>query len=330
MANMVASAVVVPDMEAESTTLDLPSLKKRRQSSHSSTSSAAKRPRLDTNIHEPTGGTLHTKSLSSAVSPPSSTARATESDRRKSATNVSERQRTRRLFGALLGPAAKSAPSKNLSNNVQQRRLEAEKKQAARQAELAAQADEDARVLLLRREAEQKLWDDEGMRLRWESERHKAAFLKTSSHDNELVLYWLPWDLTEDQKATVAEQIKTTDARIVGEGGEASTLAIVDGQDSMIRDDDQSLEQQRNDNASAPELMTTTNTNPVKTGAVEADEIKGNPVESELSTIPNGTTNVENTGADQFNSSMDKELLEDPEGEEADVVVEAGEDAVIY
>jgi len=182
----------------------------------------------------------------------------------------------------------------------------------------------------VRREAEQNLWDHDGKRLRWEGERQKAAFLKTSGGNGDIVLYWLPWDMTEAQKATVAEQIKAAEASIVSEGGEVASIATADGQDFVINDDGQSLKPQSNDNQSASELKDISNAELMTIETADNEEVESNRATVQPSTISNGTNKFENAAADLSNPAVNKELLEDPEGEEADVVVEAGEDAVIY
>jgi len=235
---MIASAVVVPESDPKASPTGSPTLKKRRQSSHSSTLSASKRPRLNDDRQEANTAAVESIGIQSIV-PPVETALPSTGDRRRSGANASERQRSRRLFGALLGPAAKPVVNTKSSNAAHQRGLEAEKRQAARQAELAAQAEENGRVLLAQREADQKVWDEESRRLRWETERHQARFLRTSGKDGECVLYWRPWDMTESQKRTITEQVEETKARIVGEGGreEEGTTIAGDAHDKMAIDD---------------------------------------------------------------------------------------------
>lgn len=318
---MVASAVIVPETELIATAPETvsPPQKKRRQSSHSSTSSTSKRPRLEDKAQESTNGVAaQTNGAHSAAPPPSAPA----SDRRKSAINVNDRQRSRRLFGALLGPAAKPANSTSKANPAQQRRQEAEKKQAARQAELAAHAEEDTRTLLAQREADQKLWDEQSQRLLWESERFRAPFLRTSGRDGECVIYWRPWDMTDSQKKIVEEQVREQEAKIVGEGGEAMPVVSQDAEKRGSVGGESGAVGTALDGADEAKPLSPAAASPpqeIPKPAIVVDE----PV-----VAPETTEGA--TATELLDMPVDKDLTDDAEGEDVDVVVEAGEDAVIY
>lgn len=322
---MIASAVVVPEPEPDTNRAAYPPLKKRRQSSLSSNTSVSKRLRLDESTQGVNSNALEANSASPVASvAPKVTPVA--SDRRKSATNVSERQRTRRLFGALLGPAAKPATAPSISNAAQQRRLDAEKKHAARQVELAAQAGEDARALQVRREAEQKLWDEDGRRLLWENDRQRAGFLRTKGAHGESVIYWRPWDMTQDQKKLVADQIEEVEARIVSEGG-AVKAAVADNE----------KEEMTEDNYARPSKATVDDAVLGQEGETEhiTTGSEPGPISSNAETVDAPEAAIEATLDLQIiteppDVSKEKEPADELEGEEADVVVEAGEDAVIY
>ena len=136
---IVPSAVVLPELVDEAG-VSPTRTNKRRASSTSS--SASKRQRLDSNDPLPT------------ETNPAST--------RRDAVDIDERKRGKRLFGGLLGTL-----SQNSSSTAQRRRVDIERKQREK---LKAQKDEDEEVKRSRQEeidaakrTRQKIWDAESV-----------------------------------------------------------------------------------------------------------------------------------------------------------------------
>lgn len=193
---MISSAVVIPDEpqpqpQPESPTQ--PRSLKRRQSSISSETS--KRPRLDAPSSNDRAGSPTTQSPTtsrdgaSAMSPP----RQTDAGRRKSSLNVEQdKSRNRRLFGSLLGTLSQSSrPSKsaagtNAASARNSRREEIENRQRERlkreNQELADTARRKKEEVDRVRRIEQRIWDEEGMRVRHRNLRATARSLKTKTN----------------------------------------------------------------------------------------------------------------------------------------------------
>lgn len=150
---------------------------KRRQSSISS--NASKRPRLSVDAN---GDSFVRRSQASPRD-----ARGPVSDRaapvRKTslqANTKEDRQRGKRLFGAVLGTLSQRG-----TTAAQKRRADIEKKQ---QAKLKMQAEEDELArnerleeLRSKRRKEQVIWDEAGMRIRHSSMLASAKFLRTET-----------------------------------------------------------------------------------------------------------------------------------------------------
>lgn len=191
MYSTVASAVVMPEpSEAKESSPTL----KRRQSSLDSTE--AKRPKFTETSQE------------DSRSPPAAGANASDRSRGNGRRNgaVEERKRGQRLFGAILGTLSQSSPSAG-----QRKRQEVEKKQLDK-LKLRHEEDEERKKhkreeLLVTRRKQQKVWDEEGMRLRHRNMLAMAHFLKTKTTPP---LYYKPWEMRSEEDSIIQQQISDT------------------------------------------------------------------------------------------------------------------------
>ncbi|KAK5714345.1 hypothetical protein LTR17_017201 [Elasticomyces elasticus] len=120
-----------------------------------------------------------------------------------------EKQRSKRLFGALLGNLNQPG------DRTSKRRQEIE---ARRKAELQRQDDERVEekqrrleALAEHRTAVQKKVDEESMRIRHAYTLKMANFLQTSSEPK---LYYKPWELRPDEEDRIEQQLKEAEALI--------------------------------------------------------------------------------------------------------------------
>ena len=166
---MISSAVIVPEPED----LPPPSPSHKRRQSSLSHNDPYKRPRLDTqSSREPNGHSLQP----SATSPP----------RRKSSITGSgaaeERKRGQRLFGALLGTLSQSS-----TTTAQKRRADIEKKQLGKLQQRDEELEEEKRrkreKLDVIRRKEQKVWDEQSVRLIFKSKRTSPDGVTRSDYD---------------------------------------------------------------------------------------------------------------------------------------------------
>ncbi|KAK4897005.1 hypothetical protein LTR27_005252 [Elasticomyces elasticus] len=152
----------------------------------------------DTPAHE-------AKSLESKPEPPNTD---TTHPRRKGVV-TDEKQRSKRLFGALLGNLNQPG------DRTSKRRQEIE---ARRKAELQRQDDERVEekqrrveALVEHRTTVQKKVDEESMRIRHAYTLKMANFLQTSSEPK---LYYKPWELRPDEEDRIEQQLKEAEALI--------------------------------------------------------------------------------------------------------------------
>ncbi|KAK9426226.1 putative Pinin/SDK/memA/ protein conserved region-domain-containing protein [Seiridium unicorne] len=123
-------------------------------------------------------------------------------DRRQSA-SVEEKKRGKRLFGGLL-----STLSQTNKSSSQKKRHEIERKQQARVSQQKAEDDKHreerlAKLKAVRRQ-EQIEWEERVMRTKHDHLLDTARFLETRSEPR---IYYLPWELTEDQEDLIKDQI---------------------------------------------------------------------------------------------------------------------------
>ncbi|KAK4561854.1 hypothetical protein LTR86_004534 [Recurvomyces mirabilis] len=134
---------------------------------------------------------------------------------RRKAGAMDEKQRSKRLFGSLLGNLNRP------SDRASQRRQEIE---ARRKAELQRQDDERLeeknrrleRLVEHRRETQITV-DKENTRIRHAQLLNNANFLQTSSEPK---LYYRPWDMREEEEDRITQQVREAKATIARERGE--------------------------------------------------------------------------------------------------------------
>ncbi|KAK4962874.1 hypothetical protein LTR10_000501 [Elasticomyces elasticus] len=136
-----------------------------------------------------------------------------------------EKQRSKRLFGALLGNLNQPG------DRTSKRRQEIE---ARRKAELQRQDDERVEekqrrleALAEHRSTVQKKVDEESMRIRHANTLKMANFLQTSSEPK---LYYKPWELRPDEEDRIEQQLKEAEALIERElaAFEGRTVRVIE------------------------------------------------------------------------------------------------------
>ncbi|KAM3072019.1 hypothetical protein ACMFMG_008485 [Clarireedia jacksonii] len=216
----VASAVVVPKSDAPRSPR-----RKRRQSSVSD--DVSKRPRISPEPNSGSPSTLRSsphavdtskRDTSTKTEPLGISAEGSKNvgaERRKSSVQE-ERRRGQRLFGGLL-----STLNQSTTNGQQKRRQEIEARQkeraAQRKAEEANRKKESIANLKAIRVVEQVKFEEQSMRIRHSNMLAMAHFLSTKTEPK---LYYLPWELTPNNKADIDAQIADTKALIEREEAE--------------------------------------------------------------------------------------------------------------
>ncbi|KXT10494.1 hypothetical protein AC579_4260 [Pseudocercospora musae] len=180
---------------------------KKRRTSSSGKNSPIATP-TEENAAEKEQEIASTKVKAAAQNQPAQKADATRESRRKSGV-ADERQRSKRLFGALLGNLNQPG------DRVSKRRGEIEQR---KKAELQKQDDErledrQRRVekLAIERKREQIRVDEEDMRIRHKQMLNTANFLQTRTEPR---LYYRPWDLLPDEEDRIEDQVRDAQAEI--------------------------------------------------------------------------------------------------------------------
>ncbi|TKA74900.1 hypothetical protein B0A55_03761 [Friedmanniomyces simplex] len=281
---------------------------------------------------------------------------------RRMSVGTDEKQRTKRLFGALLGNLNQP------SDRTSKRRLEIE---ARKKAELKRQDDERhedkqrrLEELAKHRGKVQKRVDGEGMRIRHAQILNMANFLETSSEPK---LHYRPWDLRPDEEDRIDQQIKEAEILVAkevaefkgppvtaaeavnkdGNGSPARTpTAPIDGQaDVLPQTDDPPNGTTTAEDKKEPE----NDDEPAKAEDIEAAQSaeQGAEKEKEVQDHPAEITNgdqppaevVESKGAKVEPDDAEKVIVPDAianaeeqkqEDDDGDHVVEGDEDTVIY
>ncbi|CAN8096774.1 unnamed protein product [Discula destructiva] len=121
-----------------------------------------------------------------------------------------EKKRGQRLFGGLL-----STLSQTTTNSQQKRRQEIEKRQQEKAAKQKIEDDLRRNERLAKldkvRKMEQVRFDEQVMRTRHSNMLAMARGLQTKSEPK---LYYRPWELTQEQEDTIADQIRAAEAQI--------------------------------------------------------------------------------------------------------------------
>ncbi|SMR49857.1 unnamed protein product [Zymoseptoria tritici ST99CH_3D1] len=219
MSEVLASAVIVPsatELEAPDTSIEQNGLK-RRQSETSETENKRQRtgksppPASEENADTKTSDS--TVQIDSPSTNPSTNVNgddtqkpdASREERRKSSV-AGDKQRSKRLFGALLGNLnqPRDRTSKRRAEIEQRRKAELEKQDNERL------EDKQRRLarLAVHRKKEQVNVDEHNMHTRHKNLLNSANMLRTKVESR---LYYRPWDLLSDDEDTIAQQV--SDAR---------------------------------------------------------------------------------------------------------------------
>ncbi|KAI1805677.1 pinin/SDK/memA/ protein conserved region-domain-containing protein [Daldinia bambusicola] len=163
--------------------------------SEDKSSQSPKRSRISDDSREDGTGTGTAKPLPTPKEP--------STDRRESALQE-ERRRGKRLFGGLL-----STLSQTTSSSQQKKRQEIERRQQARVHQQRAEDDKNREENLAKlrsvRQLEQLKFDERVMQNKHANMLATARFLETKSTPK---IYYLPWDLTEEQEDAIKEQTR--------------------------------------------------------------------------------------------------------------------------
>ncbi|KAL8775330.1 MAG: hypothetical protein Q9209_000337 [Squamulea sp. 1 TL-2023] len=296
----IASAVIVPDVEEQSTK-PLGSAK-RRNSSFSEEGS--KRPRL-----------AEETSLDQIEAPPTSTGPARLSDRRKSG-QLEERKRGQRLFGALLGTLSQSS-----SSTANKRRTDIEKKQ---QAKLRLQAEEHEEQkkqrlesLMAVRRKEQKKYDKQSMHIRHSNMLAQAHFLQTKAEPR---LYYKPWELLASEDTKIKSQIEEVEGVVQQEAAQFEPKTPEESTESQPAAQSITVPQ------SKPDVEQPSNAAKETVGSEDNNDQGLNGNANDVTTDKNA--NVSPPEPQQVSSDQQASLKDHED--DGDEMVEADEDMVIY
>ena len=195
----VASAVVVPEPPQASSPStssvaaeSQPAGSKRKQSLDASSDENGKRPRLNIDPNASTNGdSAPTSSQEPSSHPPEtpsgSTPTTVKSSRARVAAPDEERRRNKRLFGGLLSALSQPnrAGRRTNGSGIEGRRADINRKQQEKLVKQAEEANEEEKRrledLTEARRREQKVWDEESLRVRHRCERAVAGFFKTNA-----------------------------------------------------------------------------------------------------------------------------------------------------
>ncbi|KAK3676297.1 hypothetical protein LTR78_004048 [Recurvomyces mirabilis] len=268
----------------------------------------------------------------------------TPKETRRKAGAMDEKQRSKRLFGSLLGNLNRP------SDRASQRRQEIE---ARRKAELQRQDDERLeeknrrleRLVEHRRETQITV-DKEDTRIRHAQLLNNANFLQTSSEPK---LYYRPWDMREEEEDRITQQVRGAKATIARERGEpepeSTPVATSSGGSEAGQTRGQYDDLSGGPDVAANDQLANANAEselPRRDGSMEAEEersTKGDePDPSAEVAISQPETDMpvrgDHTDGDQDADSDDKSisLVADQKqaDDDGDHVLEGEEDTVIY
>ncbi|EME45734.1 hypothetical protein DOTSEDRAFT_71432 [Dothistroma septosporum NZE10] len=365
MAEVMASAIVVPE-EARDATPDInghSNWLKRRQSGTDDQEQESKRQRKSPGKSSPAAHTTDA-SQEESMATSDTTKIATEQDGRdvrKRRGVADEKQRSKRLFGALLGnlnrPSDRNATKRA---EIEQRRKAELKKQDDERLE-----DKQKRLeqLAIHRKREQIKVDEQNMHMRHKDMLSNANFLQTQSEPK---LYYKPWELLPDEEDRIEDQIRDVEKQIDkeldewdiekrrklneidGRTEDDETRNPSEGNGDAKKEDHQQADQLGNGDTKHEDKNEPADTgNPIKPGEVPESDL--DPGESsqvqepseaeralskdavELLTDKVGAT--EGEAATEPQEEPKEEPNKDPKDEhddEGDHIVEGDEDTVIY
>ncbi|KAK6952909.1 hypothetical protein Daesc_005206 [Daldinia eschscholtzii] len=160
-------------------------------------------PSEDKSSQSPKRSRISDDSREDSTTKPLPTPKEPSTDRRESALQE-ERRRGKRLFGGLL-----STLSQTTSSSQQKKRQEIERRQQAKVHQQRAEDDKNREEKLAKlrtvRQLEQLKFDERVMQNKHANMLATARFLETKSTPK---IYYLPWDLTEEQEDIIKEQTR--------------------------------------------------------------------------------------------------------------------------
>lgn len=329
---MIPSAVVIPGQESSHATngdengaSSSPSTLKRKLSH--STSNDRKRPRVDTN-----SDSLNYDDATKSTSPEDTRPKSTTQNsppRRRQAPAVEEKKRTQRLFGSLLGTlsqsGAKSNPAHKKRDEIEARQRERLKREHEEQESARKRKKDD---IAKRRRKEQRLWDEESEKLKHANMRAMGGFLRTKT---EPVLYYLPWELRQDEETLIQRQ-KTEAESLIRQNLE-ETQPKPKGETSPIQvNGESSLDEKRDQQAT----VETVDLTPLSNGSsVHGSHHEAQQMPDQGSNDPGiADTDVAQPGPLEGDPGVREDHAQDAEQKDddphGDELVEGQEDDVIY
>ncbi|KAH6661196.1 pinin/SDK/memA/ protein conserved region-domain-containing protein [Truncatella angustata] len=249
-----------------------------------------------------------------ARSPP---APAAPLDRRQGAT-VEEKKRGKRLFGGLLNTLSRTNDSSS-----QRRRSEIERKQQAKVSQQKAEDDKhrEARLAKLKaaRQRDQIEWEEQVMRTKHGHLLDTARFLQTRSEPR---IYYLPWDLTEDQEDLIKDQVHDAEDLT-----ERETREFKQRKDQRLTALGISVKPIAEPDT-APQI-------PPSHGEHVSEDVEKTPGKVDADALPSDPSQPQNTtestnGNDSEHTSKAGQHQDKDADEAGDVMVEGDEDTVIY
>ncbi|KAK5110182.1 hypothetical protein LTR62_006178 [Meristemomyces frigidus] len=248
---------------------------------------------------------------------------------RKRASVTDEKQRSKRLFGSLLGNL--NQPSDRASQRRQEiedkRKAELERQDEKRKEELKRRLEELAQH---RRKVQERV-DEDYMRARHAQLLHTANFLQTTSEPR---LYYRPWDMRKHEEGRINEQIAATKSRI---SKEMTDRGHEDPFATSPPDHDQDVIDRKETVPEAESVQVLQANDVIQGGSIDvqtkeaersSDNTDDRPAEDVLaneSDIREELVNSVAVGA--ITTGANDHEAEDEEGEQA---IEGEEDAVIY
>lgn len=252
--------------------------------------------------------------------------------RRKSSA-VNEKDRSRRLFGGLLGSLSQKGDSRTTK-----RRQEIESR---RKAELQRQDDEHLEdkqrrleQLAEKRKRVKKELEAETMRNRHRDLLHRANFLHTSAQPR---LLYKPWELRDEEEDRIDDQISEAKAQIDRELASFSATHTREGGDGGDSNKPAREGKPREENTA--DAVTTNAASTQKPDLPNGNEAITTSTESKQEPVP---TEKDGAGSVQRSANVDKDAVGDTAEEEEreaaatnqdehdDHIVEGEEDTVIY
>lgn len=313
----VASAVVVPGDSPDRTS-------KRRTAS--SAVDDSKRPRLDSS----SGDLVKTTGIAeeNQAGDSSSTTRKRKALGRDEV-REQERKRGQRLFGALLGTIGKfqqdsqSARAKAGANRRKEVEEKLQQKLRQENEELNEKKRRESTVLKEKTQLEQKIFQERSLQLRHANLRARANYLCTKSKP---VLYYLPWKLTAEEEARIQEQLDEAELTIQRERADFERLRAREDEDEGQRPE-ATAERHTNADYSRP-----SRSSPYVQRDDELDTVMGDDttIRADHDSVNPSNEKNENTNVSTPEQDDERRRSDTTVQDVGDVVIEAGEDTVIY